>query len=84
MGHGSECGRGRCSKRSWGAWASDVTRDLGMRARVRARWSTAGAGKAKLTEGSHDAARERAGARGQRLGVWRIGPVRQRGRGARG
>jgi hypothetical protein len=33
MRQGSECGCGRCSKGSWGAWVSDVARDLGVRAR---------------------------------------------------
>jgi hypothetical protein len=42
MERGSECGCERCSKRSWGAWARDVARDLSVRARVRACWSTAG------------------------------------------
>jgi hypothetical protein len=40
MERGSECGR--CSKRSWGAWAGDVARDLGVHARVHACLSTAG------------------------------------------
>jgi hypothetical protein len=30
MGRGSECGR--CSKRSWGAWAGDVVADLSVHA----------------------------------------------------
>jgi hypothetical protein len=42
MGQGSECECGRCSKRSWGAWASDMAGDLGVRARVHACWSTTG------------------------------------------
>jgi hypothetical protein len=45
MERGSECGCGRCSKRSWGAWAGDVAGDLDVRARVRACWSTAGHGE---------------------------------------
>jgi hypothetical protein len=60
MGQGSECGRGRYSKRSWGAWAGDVAGDLVVRARVHERWSTVGAGKAELIGWSHGAARERA------------------------
>jgi hypothetical protein len=72
-------------KKELGTWAGDVAEDSGDRARVRALWSTTGAGKAELAGGgSHGATRERAGARGQRLGVWRSGPARQRGkRGAR-
>jgi|UPI000842B00C hypothetical protein len=58
MRQGSECGCGRCSKGSWGAWAGDVGGDLG----VHARWSTAVRG-----EGGADRAaprrRERAGVR---------------------
>jgi hypothetical protein len=46
-------------KRSWGVWQGDVAEDLSVRARVRACWSTAGAGKAELTGRSHDVARER-------------------------
>jgi hypothetical protein len=64
MRQGSECGHGSCSKRSWGAWEGDVAGDLGVRARVRACWSTAGAMKAELTGRSHGAARDKAGARG--------------------
>jgi hypothetical protein len=40
---GRECGCGRCSKGSWGAWAGDVVRDLG----VRACWSTAVSGEGR-------------------------------------
>jgi hypothetical protein len=58
MGRGSECGFGRCSKRSWGAWASDVAGDLSVRARVRACWSTTGRGEGRVDRGSHGAARE--------------------------
>jgi hypothetical protein len=47
MEWGSECGCGRCSKRSWGAWAGDVAGDLGVRACVSARVLV------------HDGARER-------------------------
>jgi hypothetical protein len=72
MGWGSECGRGRGSKRSWGRGAGDVAEDSDERVQVRACWSMAGAGRAKP------------GARGQRLSVWWSGPTRQRGkRGAR-
>jgi hypothetical protein len=51
MGRGRECGCGRCSKRSWGAWAGDVAGDLGVRARVRACWSTAGCGEGGADRG---------------------------------
>jgi hypothetical protein len=61
MGQGSECGRGRCSKRCWGAWVGDVAGDLGVRARVRACWSTTGVGKAEQTGRSHGVEREREG-----------------------
>jgi hypothetical protein len=64
MGRGSEGGRGRCSKRNSGRGQSDVVEDSGERARVRARWSTRGAGKAELTGGAHGAARERERPRG--------------------
>jgi hypothetical protein len=65
MGWGTECGRGRCSKRSWGVWAGDGARDPDEHARVRACWSTAGVGKAELTGGpTTQRERERAGARG--------------------
>jgi hypothetical protein len=63
MRQGSECGCGRCSKMSWGAWAGDVAGDLGVRAQVRVFWSTAGAGKAELTGRSHGTAKERERAR---------------------
>jgi hypothetical protein len=81
MGRGSECGCGRCSKRRWGAWVGDMAGDLGMRARVRACWSTAGAVKAELTWRSHGAAREsgRAG-----VTVRHTDETGQRGRGERG
>jgi hypothetical protein len=56
---GRECGCGRCSKGSWGPWARDMARVLG----VRARWSMAVRG-----EGGADRAvprcRERERARG--------------------
>jgi hypothetical protein len=42
--------------------------DLGVRARVRACWSTTGAGKVELTRGSHCAARGNGRAR-KRFGV---------------
>jgi hypothetical protein len=41
---GSECGCGRCSKGSWGAWAGDVAEDL----RVRAHWSTTVHGEGEI------------------------------------
>jgi hypothetical protein len=55
MERGSECGR--CSKRSWGAWAGDVAGDLGVHARVHACCPRRGTGKAELTGRSHGAAR---------------------------
>jgi hypothetical protein len=60
---GASAGAGGAQK-ELGAWAGDVAKESGERARVRARWSTAGAGKAELIGRSHGAARERAGARG--------------------
>jgi hypothetical protein len=51
LGRGSECGCGRCSKRSWGAWAGDVAGDLDVRARVRACWFTAGRGEGGADKG---------------------------------
>jgi hypothetical protein len=45
-------------KKELGVWAGDVAEDPSERARVRARWSTAGAGKAELT-GGPTAQRER-------------------------
>jgi hypothetical protein len=50
-------------KKELGAWASDVAEDSGERVRVRACWSTTGAGKAKLTWASQGAARESGRAR---------------------
>jgi hypothetical protein len=47
-------------KKELGAWAGDMAGDLGVRARVRACWSTVGAGKAELTGRFHGAARKRA------------------------
>jgi hypothetical protein len=83
MGRGSECGRGRCSKRSWGAWVGDVARDLSVRARVRACSSTTGAGKAELTGRCHGAAREReSGSVG--VIVWCTDEAGPRSRGVRG
>jgi hypothetical protein len=43
MGQGSECGCGRCSKGSWGAWAGDVAEDVD----VRVCWSTAVRGEGR-------------------------------------
>jgi hypothetical protein len=48
MGQGSECGCGRCSKKSWGAWVGDVAGDLGVRACC---WSTAGHGEGGADRG---------------------------------
>jgi hypothetical protein len=55
MRRGSECGHMRGSKRELGCRGQEFRR----RARVRARWSTAGAGRAKLTGEAHDVERER-------------------------
>jgi hypothetical protein len=52
------------AQKELGAWAGDMAEDPGERARLHARWSTAGAGKAELIAQSHGAARERAGAWG--------------------
>jgi hypothetical protein len=57
MRQGSECGGGRGSKRSWGAWAGVVAEDSGD-VRECARWSTAGTGRAELTGEAHGAERE--------------------------
>jgi hypothetical protein len=87
MMRGSECGRGRGSKREQGRVGGRCGREFRRRARVRARWSTASAGRAELTGEAHDTHRERereGEGTGQQLSDWRIGPVRQRGkRGAR-
>jgi hypothetical protein len=53
MEWGSECGCGRCSKRSWGAWPG-ISACVRKCARVGPR---RGAGKAELTGRSHGAAR---------------------------
>jgi hypothetical protein len=67
-------------KKELGVWAGDVADDSGEHARVRVRWSMVGAGKAELTRGhTVQRERERAGARGQRLDVWRIRPARRIG-----
>jgi hypothetical protein len=54
-------------------------RETRRRARVRTRWSTAGARKADLTGLAHAVEREKGSAR-QWLGGWRTGPARQRER----
>jgi hypothetical protein len=68
MGRGTECECGWCSKRSWGAWAAVVAGDLGVRARVRACWSTTtqeeetgarGKRFSELTRQAREAERER-------------------------
>jgi hypothetical protein len=64
-------------------WAGEVAEDFSERARVRA-LVHGGCREGGADRGSHGVARERAGAQGQRLGVWRSGPARQIGkRGAR-
>jgi hypothetical protein len=80
MRRGSECGCEGCSKRSWHARAGVVAEDPGD---VRARWSTAGAGKVKLIEEAHGTTRERASARGIGLAPGRAGLQGREGRGAR-
>jgi hypothetical protein len=57
-----------------GVWAERRGRGSRRRARVRARWSTAGVGRAKLTGEAHDAERERRGARGNGSAHGRAGP----------
>jgi hypothetical protein len=67
-------------KKELGHGQSDVAEDPGD---VRARWSAAGAGRAELTGGPRRKEREN-GRAGQRLGIWKSGPARQRmKRGAR-
>jgi hypothetical protein len=61
-----------------GAWAERHGRGSRRRARVRARWSMAGAGRAELTGEAHGAEREM-GRAGQWLGDLRTRPKRQRG-----
>jgi hypothetical protein len=78
MRWGSECGHGRGSKGA-GAWAERCGRGSRRRARVRVRWSTAGAGRVELTRKAHGVEREK-GRAGQWLGVWQNGPARQRGK----
>jgi hypothetical protein len=67
MRRGSECGHGRGSKRELGRVGGRRGREFRRRAQVRACWSTAGAGRAELTEEAHGAERED-GRAGQRLG----------------
>jgi hypothetical protein len=68
MGWGSECGCGRCSKGSWGAWVGDVAEHPGERACVRSTGPWQVAGMAELTGGSHDTARGR-GRAGKQFGA---------------
>jgi hypothetical protein len=84
MERGCECRHGRCSKMNWGRGQSDVAKDSGERARVRARWSTASAGTAELTGGAHGTARERASAQGKGSASGKVGPQGREGRGKRG
>jgi hypothetical protein len=55
---GSECGHEWGSKRV-GAWAERRGRGYRRHAQVRARWSTAGAGRAELTGKAYGAEREK-------------------------
>jgi hypothetical protein len=77
----SECGRGRGSKRSWGAWAGVVAEDSGD-VRVRVPWSTTDAGRAELTGEAHSVEREdgRVGATAGRLAKWARKAEREEGR----
>jgi hypothetical protein len=61
---GSECGHWRGSKREAGCVGGRRGREIWRRARVRTRWSTTSAGRAKLTGRVHGAERERRGAHG--------------------
>jgi hypothetical protein len=73
-------GAGGAQKGSWAAWADVVAEDSGD---VRARWSTAGAGRAKLTGDVYNAMRERERARGataRRLAKWDSKAEREEGR----
>jgi hypothetical protein len=63
MRRGSECGHGQGSKGAR-AWVERRGRGSRRRARVRARWSTVGAGRAELTGKAYGAEREREGAHG--------------------
>jgi hypothetical protein len=83
MRQGSECGHGWGSKGA-GAWAERCGRGSRLRARVHARWSTAGAERAKLTGKAHGIERERRGAWGNSSTSGRTGPRGREGRGARG
>jgi hypothetical protein len=58
-------------------------RGFRRRARVRACWSTVGAGKAELTGGAHDTAREKVGTRGNGFASGEAGVQGREGRGAR-
>jgi hypothetical protein len=69
MRRGSECGCGRCSKRAGTHGQTMWPRFPATCASARARWSTAGAGKAELTAQAHGTEREdgRAGVTTRRL-----------------
>jgi hypothetical protein len=62
MRQGRESGCGRCSKGSWGAWAGDMARVLGMRAR----WSMVVHGEGGVNT-EVPQCRERERARGEQL-----------------
>jgi hypothetical protein len=80
---GSECGRGRGSKRSWGVgratWPRILATCASARSLVHDRSGEGGADK-----GGHGAKRERMGARGNDSASGRAGPRGREGRGARG
>jgi hypothetical protein len=80
---GSACGRGRGSKRELGRVGGRRGRGSRQRARVRARWSTAGAVRAELT-GEPTTQRERGRARGNGSATGKLGSRGREGRGARG
>jgi hypothetical protein len=64
MRRGSECGHWWGSKRGAGHVGGRCGREIRQRARVRTRWSTAGAGRAELAWRVLGAERERRGTRG--------------------
>jgi hypothetical protein len=64
MRRGSECGHWRGSKKGAGRVGGRRGREIRRCARVHTRWSTASAGRAKVTGRVHSAERERRGTRG--------------------
>jgi hypothetical protein len=84
MRRGSECGCRWGSKRELGRVDGRHGREFWRRARVRACWSTASAGRAELTGEAHGVERERASAQGNNSATGEPGPRGREGRGARG